>query len=44
MGYSTIKLNLLEFWVKMSKMTLKVEVNDLHLQYQPRVSEDAFLV
>ena len=25
-------------------MTLKVKVNDLHFQYQPRVSQDACLV
>ena len=31
----------LEFWVK---ITLKVKVNDLHIQYQPRVSQDARLV
>ena len=28
----------------MAKMTLKVKVNDLHFQYQPRVSHDACLV
>ena len=28
----------------MAKMTLKVKVNDLHFQYQPRVSCDACLV
>ena len=28
----------------MAKMTLKVKVNDLHFQYQLRVSHDAFLV
>ena len=27
----------------MAKMTLKVMVNDLHFQYQPRVSQDACL-
>ena len=27
----------------MAKMTLKVKVNDLHFQYQPRVSRDACL-
>ena len=28
----------------MVKMTLKVKANDLHFQYQPRVSQDACLV
>ena len=28
----------------MTKMTLKVKVNDLHFQYQPRVSQDACFV
>ena len=27
----------------MDKMTLKVEVDDLHFQYQPKVSQDACL-
>ena len=36
--------NFLEFRVKMAKMTLKVKVNDLHFQYQPRISHDACLV
>ena len=27
----------------MAKMTLKVKVNNLHFQYQPRVSQDACL-
>ena len=27
----------------MAKMTLKVKVNDLHFQYQPRVSNDLFI-
>ena len=30
--------------VKMAKITLKVKVNDLHFQYQPRVSQDVYLV
>ena len=30
--------NVLEFWVKMAKMTLKVQVNDPYFKYQPRVS------
>ena len=38
------KPNFLEFWVKMAKMTLNVKVNDLHFQYQLRVSRDACLV
>ena len=29
---------------QMTKMTLKVKLNDLHFQYQPRVSKDACLV
>ena len=28
----------------MAKMTLKVKVNDLYFQYQPRVSQDPSLV
>ena len=44
MSYTTDKPNFLEFWVKMAKMTLKVTVNDLHFQYQLRVSQDACLV
>ena len=28
----------------MAQMTLKVKVNDLHFQYQLRVSQDAYLV
>ena len=28
----------------MAKMTLQVKVNDLHLQYQSRVSQEACLV
>ena len=43
-SYCADKPNFLEFWVKMAKMTLKVKVNDLHFQYQPRVSHDARLV
>ena len=38
------KPNFLEFWVKMVKMTSQSQVNDLHLQYPPRVSYDACLV
>ena len=30
--------------VKMAKMTFKVKINDLHFQYQLRVSQDACLV
>ena len=44
MVYHTYKPHFLEFWVKMVKMTLKVKVNDLHFQYQLRVSQDACLV
>ena len=40
-SYRKDKPNFLEFWVK---MTLKVKVNDLHIQYQPRLSQDAYLV
>ena len=43
-SYCVDKLKFLEFWVKMDIMTLKVNVNDLHFQYQPRVSQDACLV
>ena len=42
--YHADKPHFLEFWVKMPKMTLKVKVNDLYFQYQPRVSQDACLV
>ena len=42
-SHSTDKPNVLEFLVKMAKMTLKVKVNDLHFQYQPRVSQDALI-
>ena len=38
------KLNCLEFWVKIAKMTSKVKVNELHFQYQSRVSHDICLV
>ena len=44
MSYRTDKPNFLEFFVKMAQMTLNVKVNDLHFQYQPRVSQDACLV
>ena len=43
-SYCVDKPRFLEFWVKMAKMTLKIKVNDLHFQYQPRVSQDACLV
>ena len=43
MSYRADKPKFLEFWVKMAKMTLKVKVNDLHFQYQLRVSQDACL-
>ena len=38
------KPNFLEFFVKLTKMNLKIKVNNPHFQYQPRVSQDAFLV
>ena len=44
MSYRADKPNFLKFYVKMAKMTLKVKVNDLHFQYQPRVSQEACLV
>ena len=44
MSYRADKLNFLEFEVKTAKMTLKVKVNDLDFQYQPRVSQDACVV
>ena len=44
MSYRANKPNFPEFWVKMAKMTLKVKVNDIHFQYQLRVSHDACLV
>ena len=43
-SYRLDKPNFLEFWVKMSKITLKVKINDPYFQYQPRVSHDACLV
>ena len=43
-SYYVDKPRFLEFWVKVAKMTLKIKVNDLHFQYQPRVSQDACLV
>ena len=36
--------NFLNFQVKMAKLTLKVKVNDLHFQYQPRISQDTCMV
>ena len=44
MNYHADKPNFLELWVKMAKMTLKVNVNDPYFKYQPRVSHDACLV
>ena len=44
MSFRAEKPNFLEFWVKMPKMTLKVKVNDIHFQYQLRISQDACLV
>ena len=38
------KPDFLKFWDKMAKITLHVEVNNLHFQYQPGVSHDACLV
>ena len=32
-SYHADNPNLLEFWAKMAKMTLKIQVNDLHFQY-----------
>ena len=43
-SYRADKPNFVEFWVKMAKITLKVKVNDLNFQYQPRVFHDACLV
>ena len=43
-NYRTDKPNFLEFWVKKAKMTLKIKVNDVHFQYQLRVSQDACFV
>ena len=36
--------SLIEFWVKIPKMTLKVMASDPHFQYQLRVSQDACFV
>ena len=44
MSYCMDKPNLLEFSVKMEKMTLKVKVDELRFQYQLRVSQDACLL
>ena len=43
-NYCTDKPNFLEFLVQTAKMTLKVMINDLHFQYQLKVSQDACLV
>ena len=43
-SYHADKPKFLEFWVKMAKMNVKVKVNDLHFQYQLRVSQNACLV
>ena len=43
-SYGADKSDFLEFWVKMTKMTLEVKVIDLHFQYQLRVSQNACLV
>ena len=43
-SYRKDKLDFLEFLVKMAEMTLKIKVNDLQFQYQPRVCQDAYLV
>ena len=43
-SYRADKLIFLKFWVKIAKMTFKVKDNDLHIQYQLRVSQDACLV
>ena len=43
-SYPADKPIFLAFWVKMTKMTLRVNVNNLHFQYQPSVSQDACLV
>ena len=43
-SYPADKTNFLEFWGKMAKMTLKVKFNDIHVQYQLKVSQDACLV
>ena len=42
-SYCADKPNFLKFLIKIAKMTLKVKVNDLHFQYQPRLSQDACL-
>ena len=44
MTYHADNPNFLEFWVNMAKMTLKVKINNIHFQYQLRVSHDACLV
>ena len=43
-SYPADKPNFLKFLDQMAKMTLKVKVNDLHFQYQLRVSQDACFV
>ena len=43
-SYCVDKPNFLEFWFKMALMNLKVKVNDLHFQFQSRVSQDACLM
>ena len=44
MSYRVDKPNVLESWIKMAKITLKLKVNDPYFQYQPKVSHDACLV
>ena len=43
-NYRADKLNFLEFWVKMAKMTLKLKVSGPYFQYQLRVCQDSYLV
>ena len=41
---SDIECHFLEFWIEMAKWPWRSEVNDLHFQYQLRVTKHACLV
>ena len=43
-SYCADKADVLEFWVKMTKMTMKIKINDSHFQYQLRVSQGVQLM
>ena len=43
-SYDVDELKLLESWVKIAEITLKIKVNEPHFQYQPKVSWGAALI